>query len=234
MQNGHAFHVLMIEDDARLASLTRTYLEGHGVLVTVVNDGLLGFREATRYAFDVVLLDIMLPGMDGMQVCQKIRQQKDIPIIMMTARGEEADRVMGLEIGADDYLPKPFSPRELLARLKAVVRRSRGQAGPHRDVVESGGLILDPGAVRAELDGKILDLTSYEFALLLALVKSAGRILSRDQLMQLANGDPEQSFDRSIDVHISRLRKKLGDNPQAPHRIRTIRGMGYLYMAENR
>jgi two-component system, OmpR family, response regulator len=232
MQNETRLHVLLIEDDDRLAGLTRTYLEGHGILVTTVNDGLRGLREALAHRHDAILLDIMLPGMDGIRICQKIREQSDVPVIMLTARGEEADRVMGLEIGADDYMPKPFSARELLARIRAVVRRAHGKAGPRINKLSIGGLTLDPAAARAELHGKVLDLTSYEFSLLHALAERAGRILSRDQLMDIARTDPELAFDRSIDVHISRLRKKLGDDPQNPRRIKTIRGLGYLFIAE--
>jgi len=233
MHNEPSLQILLVEDDDRLAGLTRRYLEGHNVLVTIAKDGPAGLREAVRFHFDAVLLDINLPGMDGMQVCQKIRERKDVPIIMITARGEEADRVMGLEIGADDYVPKPFSPRELLARIKAVVRRSKGQVGPRKDSIRIGKLELDPSSLRTELNGNSIDLTSYEFAVLYALVQNAGRILNRDQLMELAKGDPEQAFDRSIDVHISRLRKKLGIDPQHPCRIKTIRGMGYMYMTES-
>lgn len=232
MQDEARIHILLIEDDRRLADLTRQYLEGHGVIITLAHDGRQGLRDALSHAFDGILLDIMLPEIDGIRVCQRIREQSDVPIIMITARGEEADRVMGLEIGADDYVPKPFSPRELLARLRAVIRRSRGQAGPRTDAISIGGLFLDPGAVRAVLNGRDLELTSYEFAILQALVSRAGRILTRDQLMDLAKADPDLAFDRSIDVHISRLRKKLGDDSLHPKRIKTVRGLGYMYMTD--
>jgi len=220
---------LMVEDDSRLAQLTRDYLDKRGVVVTVVGDGAAGLEEARRERYDCVLLDLMLPGMDGISVCQRLREQSDVPVIMITARGEEADRVMGLEIGADDYLPKPFSPRELLARIKALVRRSRGQVGPSTRVLTVGDLTLDPGARRASLCGEELALTSYEFSLLYALVERAGRVLSREQLMELARGSAEEAFDRSIDVHISRLRQKLGDDSRKPKRIKTVRGVGYQY-----
>lgn len=223
---------LMVEDDSRLAQLTRDYLEKRGVVVTVVGDGAAGLEEARRERYDCVLLDLMLPGMDGISVCQRLREQSDVPVIMITARGEEADRVMGLEIGADDYLPKPFSPRELLARIKALVRRSRGQVGPSTRVLTAGDLSLDPGARRATLRGEELSLTSYEFSLLYALVERAGRVLSREQLMELARGSAEEAFDRSIDVHISRLRQKLGDDSRRPQRIKTVRGVGYQYALE--
>jgi two-component system response regulator RstA len=150
---------------------------------------------------------------------------------MITARGEEADRVLGLEIGADDYVPKPYSVRELLARIRAAVRRARGQAGPRKKKVSRGGLELDPGSCEAKLEGEVLDLTGYEFALLFALVERAGRVLSRDQLMELARGNAEEAFDRSIDVHVSHLRQKLGDDPRHPKMIKTVRGIGYQFMA---
>ena len=222
--------VLLIEDDARLAALTREYLEKHGAVVTVAGDGPGGLSEALRHSFDIVLLDLMLPGLDGMEVCRRLRERRDVPIIILTARGEEADKVLGLETGADDSLPKPFSPRELLARIRSVVRRTRGQAGPRTRLLRAGDLTLDPGARIAALKGRGLELTSYEFAVLYALVDHAGRVLSREQLMDLARGNAEEAFDRSIDVHVSRLRRKLGDDPQRPRRIRTVRGSGYLFM----
>jgi DNA-binding response OmpR family regulator len=223
--------VLLVEDDERLAALTAEYLEGHGLLVARVTRGDKGLAEATGQRYDCVLLDVMLPGLDGIEVCRRLRQRSDVPIIMLTARGEEADRVLGLELGADDYMPKPFSPRELLARVRALVRRARGKAGPSTRTLDRGGLVLDPGARRATLDGEDLPLTSYEFSLLYALVERAGRVLSREQLMELARGSAEEAFDRSIDVHISRLRHKLGDDPRKPTRIKTVRGVGYQYVA---
>jgi two-component system, OmpR family, response regulator len=223
---------LLIEDDLRLAALTGEYLEGHGVAVVHVADGRRGLSEALAGRFDVVLLDLMLPGKDGLEVCRELRARSDVPVIVLTARGEEADRVMGLELGADDYLAKPFSPRELLARIRAVVRRARGRAGPARTAVRVGGLVLDPGAMRATLDGKEIALTGYEFALLEALARRAGRVLSREQLMELAKGSAEEAFDRSVDVHVSRLRQKLGDDPKRPRLIKTVRGAGYVLAGE--
>lgn len=218
---------LLVEDDARLARLTAEYLGRHGVAVTVEPDGDRGLAAALRTRFDVVLLDVMLPGLGGVEVCQRLRAHSDVPIIMLTARGEEADRVLGLELGADDYVPKPFSPRELLARIRAAVRRARGQAGPRARVVEAGPLWLDPAARQARLAGAALDLTAYEFDLLLALAEGAGRVLSREQLMEKARGSADEAFDRSIDVHVSRLRQKLGDDPKRPRFIATVRGVGY-------
>ena len=230
MAPGPLISLLLIEDDERLASLTEGYLVSHGVAVTRAGDGEAGLRLLRKTRFDVVLLDLMLPGMGGIEVCRQLRDLSDVPVIMVTALTEEADRVMGLEVGADDYLPKPFSPRELLARVRAVVRRARGQAGPSAKPVVVGDLELDPAARRATLKGSPLDLTSYEFSLLYALADHAGRVLSREQLMELARGSAEESFDRSVDVHISRLRTKLGDDPRNPTQIRTIRGAGYQYL----
>ncbi|WP_242352548.1 MULTISPECIES: response regulator transcription factor [Anaeromyxobacter] len=224
--------VLLVEDDRRLAALTREYLEGHGLAVVHVADGKRGLEEALSGRYEAVLLDLMLPGKDGLEVCRELRARSDVPVIVLTARGEEADRVMGLELGADDYLSKPFSPRELLARIRAVLRRARGRAGPAASTVRVGALVVDPGARRVTLEGREIALTGYEFALLDALARRAGRILSREQLMELAGGSAEEAFDRSIDVHVSRLRQKLGDDPKRPRLIKTVRGAGYLLAAE--
>jgi DNA-binding response OmpR family regulator len=222
---------LLVEDDARLAALTADYLGGHGVVVTRAGTGPSGLEEALRHRYDVVLLDLMLPGKDGLEVCRELRARSDVPVVVLTARGEEADRVMGLELGADDYLAKPFSPRELLARIRAVVRRARGQAGPANKLVRVGGLSLDPGARRVTLAGDEVALTGYEFNLLYALASRAGRVLSREQLIELAGGSPEEAFDRSVDVHVSRLRSKLGDDPKSPRLLKTVRGAGYMLAA---
>ena len=224
-----AITALLVEDDLRLARLVTEYLTRNEVAVTHVADGAQGFDEAVRFRYDVVLLDLMLPGRDGLSICRALRDRSDVPIIMLTARGEETDRVLGLELGADDYLAKPFSPRELLARMRAQVRRARGQAGPSTSMVRIGELTLDPSARQAVFRGQSLDLTGYEFDLLRALAERAGRILSREQLMELARGASDEAFDRSVDVHISHLRQKLGDDARAPRIIKTIRGAGYLY-----
>ena len=221
--------VLIVEDDERLASLTSRYLQGHSLAVTCAADGEAGLAEICRHIFDVVLLDIMLPRMDGIRLCREIRTRSDVPVIMLTARGEEADRVLGLESGADDYLPKPFSSRELLARIRAQARRARGQAGP--PVVRRlrvGGLVVDPAALAVTLHDKPILLTAYEFSLLRVLAEHAGRVLTREQLLDLAKGNAEEAFDRSIDVHISRLRQKLEADPRHPHLLKTVRGAGYL------
>ncbi len=223
---------LLVEDDARLAALTAEYLAGHGVVVSRAGDGQRGLEEALHHRYDVVLLDLMLPGKDGLEVCRELRSRSDVPVIVLTARGEEADRVMGLELGADDYLAKPFSPRELLARIRAVVRRARGRAGPSLKPVRVGRLALDPAARRAALAGKDLTLTGYEFALLYALASRAGRVLSREQLIEMAGGSADETFDRSVDVHVSRLRHKLGDDPKHPRLLKTVRGAGYVLAGE--
>src|SRR5690242_13474924 len=170
----------------------------------------------------------MLPGRDGIEVCLQLRARIDVPIVMVTARGEESDRVLGLDVGADDYVTKPFSPRELLARIKANVRRVRGQAGPPQDTVIVGGLVLDPAKMTVTLDGNQIDVTAYEFAILRALARRPGKVLSREQLLDLAKGSADLSFDRSIDVHVSRLRAKLGDDSRNPRILKTVRGVGYL------
>lgn len=224
--------VLLLEDDERLARLTQRYLESHAVVVTWVADGLQGLQEALRNRPDVVLLDLSLPGLDGLSVCREIRARSDVPVVMLTARDEEADRVMGLELGADDYIAKPFSSRELLARLRAQVRRARGKVGPRNKHLRVGRLLLDPQALSATLDGRMLSLTAYEFALLRALAEHAGHVLGREQLLVLAKGSAEEAFDRSIDVQISRLRQKLGDDSRQPKLLKTIRGSGYMLAIE--
>ncbi|MDX9721181.1 MAG: response regulator transcription factor [Myxococcota bacterium] len=223
--------VLLIEDDQRLAELTTAYLAKHGVQAIRAANGKDGLELALKRGFDVVLLDLMLPDMDGLELCRQLRTRSSVPVIMLTARGEEADRVMGLELGADDYLPKPFAPRELLARIRAQTRRARGLVGPSLETLTAGELLLDPGRRCASCKGETLELTSYEFDILYALARNSGRVLGRERLMELAKGDCEEAFDRSIDVHVSRLRKKLGDDPVQPRYIRTVRGVGYQFVA---
>lgn len=226
--NEQPVSVVYIEDDDKLARLTAKYLESHGVRVTVAADPREGIASVLRQRPDVVLLDLMLPQMDGLEVCRQLRGRIDTPILMVTARGEEADRVMGLEGGADDYIAKPFSSRELLARIRAHARRARGQHGPAQGVVRVGQLELDPASRRASLRGAPMELTTYEFDLLRALAERAGRVLTREQLVDLVRGNADEAFDRSIDVHVSHLRKKLGDDPRSPRILKTVRGVGYL------
>jgi len=220
--------VLLVEDDERLARLTARYLQEHGIVVSIAHTGPEGLNEASRHSYDVVLLDLMLPGRDGLEVCRELRTRSDVPIIMVTARGEEIDRVLGLETGADDYLPKPYSSRELLARIRAQVRRARGHAGPATQPIHAGRLQLDPRSLTAMLDGRVLALTSYEFGLLRVLAERAGRVLSREQILDLIKGSAEEVFDRSIDVHIFRLRQKLEEDPRNPKLLKTVRGAGYM------
>ncbi|EYF04692.1 response regulator transcription factor [Chondromyces apiculatus] len=225
--------VVYIEDDDRLASLTARYLESHGVRVTVAADPRDGIAKITRERPDVILLDLMLPGIDGIETCRTLRARIDTPIIMVTARGEEADRVLGLEGGADDYIAKPFSSRELLARVRAQARRARGRSGPAPIQLRVGRLLIDVAARHATLDGKNLNLTTYEFSLLHVLAERPGRVLTREQIMELVRGNAEDAFDRSIDVHISHLRQKLGDDSRNPRLLKTVRGIGYM-LAEER
>jgi DNA-binding response OmpR family regulator len=225
---GARLHVLLVEDDAKLARLTRDYFEQQGLSVTRAADGPSAIREGVRPDIDVVVLDLMLPGCDGFEVCREIRRVSHVPIIAVTARVEVADRVLGLELGADDYVTKPFSARELLARIHAVTRRAQGKAGPAPREIRVGKLLLDVNSLTATLDGRPLNLTSYEFSLLRVLADNAGRVLSRERLLELAKGSAEEAFDRSIDVRISRLRLKLGDDSRHPAMLKTVRGSGYL------
>lgn len=220
--------LLLVEDDVKLGRLTATYLESHKLAVTWVQDGEAGLDEALRHTYDVMLLDLMLPKMDGIEVCRRVRAQSDLPIVMLTARDEEADRVMGLELGADDYVTKPYSSRELLARVRALVRRRRGQAGPRARALEVGQLRLDPGSMQATLRGAPLHLTTHEFKLLYALAERAGRVLSREMLLDLTKGSADEAFDRAVDAAVSRLRRKLGDDPRRPSLLVTVRGAGYV------
>jgi DNA-binding response OmpR family regulator len=224
--------LLLIEDDVRLSQLVKEYLENMGYSLSIAHTGPLGLETALRETFHAVILDVMLPGMDGFEVLRRIRVHSTVPVLMLTGRGEEADRIVGLEMGADDYLPKTFSTRELLARLRAVLRRSMiadAQKTDRRNTPLSiGELYIDPAAHSAVLNGVTLVLTRQEFDLLLALARSSGRVKTREQLLlEVADRDFE-GFDRSIDVHISSLRRKLSDDPKAPRWIETVRGVGYM------
>jgi DNA-binding response OmpR family regulator len=225
---------LLVDDDRELARLLTDYLATHGVAVDNVEDGVTALdRLATGIeAYDIVLLDVMLPGIDGFEVCRRIRARHDIPIVMLTARGEDTDRVVGLELGADDYVPKPFSPRELLARMRAVLRRARpGPVHGGGDRVEVGDLVVEVPAHKATLGGKELQLTSFEFRVLVALARRAGETVTREELAGVVlpkGGRYDPSVDRSLDVHVSHLRAKLGDEAREPRRIRTVRGVGYV------
>jgi len=221
-----AQRVLLIEDDARLAAMLQEYLGEAGYRVLHAASGRAGLERIAREPFDALVLDLMLPDMDGLDLCRQLRAKSDLPVLMLTARGEPADRIVGLEIGADDYLPKPFEPRELLARLRSILRR--GRSGTAR-LLRFGRLEVDRDARAVRLDGAEKALTSYQFTLLLALAENAGRVLSREQLMDLARGEPLEAFDRSIDVHVSRIRAAIEDDPKHPRRIVTVRGAGYVF-----
>jgi DNA-binding response OmpR family regulator len=229
MSTEEAISIVYVEDDARLARLTAKYLESHGVRVSLAAEGREGVALVLRERPDVVLLDLMLPGIDGLEVCRQLRGRIDTPIIMVTARGEEADRVIGLEGGADDYIAKPFSSRELLARIRAQARRGRGRAGPPEAQLVVGNIAVDPVARRVVVDGAEISLTTYEFDLLRVFAERAGRVLTREQLVDFVRGSPDEAFDRSIDVHVSHLRRKLGDDPKSPRILKTVRGVGYLF-----
>jgi DNA-binding response OmpR family regulator len=227
-----AFRILFVEDDDRLAALTTRYLESHGHRVTWVADGRQGLVEALKGQHDVVILDLMLPRLSGLELCRELRQRTTVPVIILTALGEEADRVLGLETGADDYLAKPFSSRELLARLRALVRRARGALGPTGNPLRVGRLEISPRDFTARLDGIPLNLTTAEFVLLRVLTERVGQVLTREQLLDLTKGSADEAFDRSIDAHISRLRHKLGDDPRKPRLLKTVRGAGYMLVVD--
>ena len=229
---GTPVRVLMVDDDAKLCRLVRDYLQPLGYDVTAVHDGVNGINAVLKGGYSAVILDIMLPGMQGLEVLRRIRAESNVPVLMLTGRGEEADRIVGLELGADDYLPKTFSTRELLARLRAVVRRSvlTGQKAEQDTlrIVTVGSLSVDEGARSAELAGVPLQVTAVEFDILRSLAKSAGRVKTREQLLIEVADRNFEVFDRSIDVHISSLRRKLGDDPKTPRFIVTVRGAGYM------
>jgi two-component system OmpR family response regulator len=220
--------VVYVEDDERLARLTTQYLTTHRIEVHLVGRGDLAVAEVLRVRPDVVLLDLMLPGVDGLEVCRQLRTRCDVPIIMVTARGEEADRVVGLEGGADDYVAKPFQSRELLARIRAQARRGRGESGPRAERIEVGGLVIDASTMAVTIRGEPVTLTTIEFSLIHALAQRAGRVLGREQLLQLLHGSSDEAFDRSIDVVVSRVRHKLEEDPRNPRLLKTIRGVGYM------
>jgi len=228
--------VLLVDDDAKLWSLVAEYLGRHELDLTVVGDGERGLAALKRGTFDLLLLDVMLPGIDGFEVCRRVRANPElaaIPVIMLTARGEDIDRIVGLELGADDYLPKPFNPRELLARIRSVLRRG-GVPAESRARFRTGGLQIDFGAREVTVDGRRVMLTHYEFELLAALARAAGRVLSREQLLDAVRSADGAAFDRSIDVHVSRLRSKIERNPRAPRYVKTIRGTGYSLVRPER
>ena len=224
--------VLLIEDDAKLAGMVQDYLGGFGYSVAISGTGGGGLAEQARHGFDAVILDLMLPDIDGLEVCRRLRADSQVPVLMLTAKGDPMDRVVGLEIGADDYLPKPFEPRELLARLRAILRRGPGIGAGASELLRFGRLELDIGALEARLDGNRCDLTAHQFRLLEIMARAAGRVLTRDFLMQELSGTTFEVFDRSIDVHISRIRSEIEDDPKHPKRVITVRGAGYVFAVQ--
>jgi two-component system response regulator CpxR len=221
--------ILMIDDDRKLCALVKDYLDHMGFHVDLRHSGTDGLKQALAVNYDAIILDVMMPGMDGIEVLRELRKQSDVPVLMLTALGEESDRIVGLEMGADDYLPKTFSSRELLARLRAVTRRGLrlGQQASTMDLVE-GDLCVNVSKHVVTLAGSAVELTALEFALLVSLLKAKGRVKTREALIEEVSDRRFDVFDRSIDVHISSLRKKLGDDPREPRFIRTIRGVGYI------
>jgi len=225
--------LLMIEDDARLAGMVVDYLGQNGFAVAHAPDAQSGLARLQSAGVDLVILDLMLPDMDGLQVCQRIRalpgSQGQVPVLMLTAKGDPMDRIIGLEMGADDYLPKPFEPRELLARIKAILRRQNSAPDSAQQLMQFGSLEIDRDARRVSVKGQACDLTSYQYDLLVALAERAGRVLTRDQIMEAVRGRELEAFDRSIDVHMGRIRAAIEADPKAPQRILTVRGVGYVF-----
>lgn len=226
-------HILMIEDDARLAAMVSDYLGQNGFDVAPAPDAQSGLARLQTAGVDLVILDLMLPDMDGLQVCQRIRALPgalgQVPVLMLTAKGDPMDRIIGLEMGADDYLPKPFEPRELLARIKAILRRKGNPTEISAHVMQFGSLEIDRDARRVSVSGQACDLTSYQYDVLVALAERAGRVLTRDQIMEAVRGRELEAFDRSIDVHMGRIRAAIEADPKAPQRILTVRGVGYVF-----
>lgn len=231
-------HILIVEDDARLATLTREYLEGNGFQISIEGDGSRAVERIFREEPDLIILDVMLPGEDGLSICRKVKMEKDTPILMLTARTDDMDQVVGLEMGADDYVAKPVRPRVLLARVRALLRRAEAQtAAPdttatHAARLDFGDLVIDSSMREAWLNTETIDLTSAEFDLLWLLASNAGRVLTREEIFTALRGIEYDGQDRSIDVRVSRIRPKVGDDPMHPRRIKTVRSKGYLFVKE--
>jgi DNA-binding response OmpR family regulator len=221
-----AERILLIDDDSRLAAMVSEYLGAAGYRVAIACNGVQGLEQLGKAPYDALVLDLSLPDMDGLEVCRRLRAHWDLPVLMLTARGDAMDRIVGLEIGADDYLPKPFEPRELLARLKAILRRGKLSQSK---LLRFGRLEIDRDARAVRVAGAEKALTSFQFGLLVTLAENAGRVLSRDALMDLLKGAKLEAFDRSIDVHISRIRAAIEDDVKKPRRIITVRGAGYVF-----
>ena len=225
--------LLMIEDDVRLAGMVGEYLSQSGFAVEHAVDGGTGLATLQDKPFDLVVLDLMLPDIDGLEVCRRLRalpgEVARTPVLMLTAKGDPMDRIVGLELGADDYLPKPFEPRELLARIRAVLRRHQPGAAPEHQVLRFGSLEIDRDARVVTVNGQMADLTSYQFDLLVTLAERAGRVLTREQIMEAVRGRELEAFDRSIDVHMGRIRAAIEEDVKNPKRIVTVRGVGYVF-----
>jgi two-component system OmpR family response regulator len=221
-----SLRVLCIDDDTRLYELLASFMAPNGVALVHAADGRRGLAALEGGVFDAVLLDVMMPGIDGLEVCKRIRQKSQVPVIMLTAKGDETDRVVGLELGADDYVPKPFSPRELLARLRAVLRRASPEAAAVTLSVRN--IVIDVPARDVRVAGAAVELTGIEFDILVTLARRPGRVVPRDTLLSQAGRDDVTVGDRTVDVHVSHLRRKLGDDPRAPRIIKTVRGVGYV------
>jgi DNA-binding response OmpR family regulator len=224
--------VLVVDDEPTVREVVSRYLELGGYRVAVAEDGPTALELAAELVPDLVVLDLMLPGMDGLEVCRRLRDISQVPILLLTARSAEGDRVVGLDLGADDYVVKPFSPRELMARVRALLRRHSRAATADEPVLVADGLELDPNAIEVRLDGTSLDLTPFEFRILQALMRRPSRVLTRDELIDAIHGDDDPGiFDRTIDVHLGRLRRKLGDDAARPRFIGTVRTVGYRFVA---
>jgi two-component system response regulator CpxR len=225
--------ILLVDDDTRLGGLLQRLLDPEGFRLDVVTDGLQGARRATGEVFDLIILDVMLPGLDGFEVLRRVRQQSQVPVIMLTAKGSDNDRVVGLELGADDYLPKPFNPRELVARIKAVMRRAEAsQGGARQSMLSACGVELDPSRREVRVDGAVVHLTTTEFDLLRCFLRYPGQVLSRDALMDMLRGVGYAAYDRSLDVHVKNLRAKIEADPRQPKRVKTVWGTGYMFAAD--
>jgi two-component system, OmpR family, phosphate regulon response regulator OmpR len=224
-----AERILLVEDDPRLAEMLSEYLGQAGFHLTIAPLGGAALELLAAAEYDAIVLDLMLPDMDGLDVCRQVRTRSDTPVLMLTGRGDAVDRIVGLELGADDYLPKPFQPRELLARLRAILRRRVRARVSADQALHFGRLEIDTAARAVRLDGVHCDLTGYQFDLLAAMAEKAGRVLSRDALMNLVKGERLEAFDRSIDVHMSRIRAAIEDDPKNPRRVITVRGAGYVF-----
>jgi two-component system response regulator CpxR len=226
--------VLVVDDDVELCDLVKEFLQPEGLQVEAVHNGNRGLERALSGEHALVVLDVMLPGMNGLDVLRKLRASSTVPVLLLTARGQDVDRIVGLELGADDYLPKPFNPRELVARIRAILRRTRGEAAEKQvpqTSVRVGDVELSPATRTVLRGGEAVDLTAVEFNLLDVLLREAGRVVTRDELAKIALGRLFSPYDRSIDMHISKLRKKLGEDGKGRERIKTVRGVGYIYAA---